>query len=90
MIDDSTKLAKFQITYIFLFTQEWLVLTPRDKMPQPEKEFFPRPPKREDGSYIYDRVPGYAGQTPTGPGSGHHHHPQMLYKKRAYEEAPQR
>ena len=35
---------------------------------------------------------GYAGQTPVGPSSGHHHHhhPQMLYKKRAYEEAPQR
>ena len=66
------------------------MLTPRDKMPQPEKEFFPRPPKREDGSYIYERVPGYAGQTPTVPASGHHHHPQMLYKKRAYEEAPQR
>ena len=37
--------------------QEWLVLTPRDQMPRPEKEFFPRPPKRDDGSYIYDRVP---------------------------------
>ena len=72
------------------FIQEWLLLTPRDKMPQPEKEFFPRPPKREDGSYIYERVPGYAGQTPTAAGTGHHHHPQMLYKKRAYEEAPQR
>ena len=34
------------------------MLTPRDKMPQPEKEFFPRPPKREDGSYIYDLQSG--------------------------------
>lgn len=26
--------------------QDWLVLTPKDKIPKPEKEFFPRPPKR--------------------------------------------
>ena len=37
--------------------QEWLVLTPKDKIPKPEKEAYPRPPKRPDGSYIYDRVP---------------------------------
>ncbi len=37
--------------------QEWLVLTPRDQLPKPEKEFFPRPPKKSDGSYIYERVP---------------------------------
>ena len=35
------------------------MLTPRESRPQPEKEYFPRPPKREDGSYIYDRVPDY-------------------------------
>ena len=34
---------------------EWLVLTPRDQLPQPEKEAWPRPEKRPDGSYIYDR-----------------------------------
>ena len=38
-------------------TQEWLILTPKDKIPKPEKEAFPRPPKRPDGSYIYERVP---------------------------------
>jgi len=36
--------------------QEWLVLTPKNKMAKPEKEFFPRPAKRADGSYIYERV----------------------------------
>ena len=34
---------------------EWLVLTPRDQLPQPDKEAWPRPEKRPDGSYIYDR-----------------------------------
>ncbi len=62
--------------------QEWLVLTPKSKLPKPKKEAFPRPPKRDDGSYIYERVPGYQPTTP----ASSHHHPQMLYKKRAYEE----
>lgn len=39
--------------------KEWLIPTPLDNRPQIEKELFPRPPKREDGSYIYDRVPEY-------------------------------
>jgi hypothetical protein len=26
-------------------------------MPKPEIEFFPRPAKFTDGSYIYDRIP---------------------------------
>ena len=34
---------------------QWLVLTPRDQLPKPEKEAWPRPEKRSDGSYIYDR-----------------------------------
>jgi len=45
-----------------LNTQEWLMLTPLDNDDRPthtEKELFPRPPKREDGSYVYDRVPDY-------------------------------
>ncbi len=61
--------------------QEWLVLTPKDKMPRPEREAFPRPQKRPDGSYIYERVPSGTGSTGSAP-----NHPQMLYKKRAYEE----
>ena len=38
------------------------MLTPLDdddRPPHTEKELFPRPPKREDGSYVYDRVPDY-------------------------------
>lgn len=36
---------------------EWLKLTPRDQMPQPEKVAFPKPPKGPDGSLIYERIP---------------------------------
>lgn len=36
---------------------EWLKLTPKDKMPQPEKVAFPKPPKAADGSLLYERVP---------------------------------
>jgi len=31
--------------------QDWLKLTPKDKMPKPEVEAFPRPAKRP-GNYI--------------------------------------
>ncbi len=77
-----------------LDVQEWLVLTPRDKIPKPAVEFFPRPAKRPDGSYIYERVPptvqavksvvlasGVPADRYTGPQS-------QLFKKRAYEEKP--
>ncbi|ALC47524.1 MTA1-like [Drosophila busckii] len=36
---------------------EWLVLTPKDKMPQPVSVSFPKPPKAADGSLVYERVP---------------------------------
>ncbi|XP_064552650.1 metastasis-associated protein MTA3 isoform X2 [Drosophila montana] len=36
---------------------EWLVLTPKDKMPQPIVVSFPKPPKAPDGSLLYERVP---------------------------------
>ncbi|KAH8273144.1 hypothetical protein KR018_006418, partial [Drosophila ironensis] len=36
---------------------EWLVLTPKDKMPQPTVVSFPKPPKAADGSLVYERVP---------------------------------
>jgi hypothetical protein len=77
-----------------LSEQEWLVLTPKDKIPKPEIEFFPRPAKRPDGGYIYDRIPptvqavkavvlasGVPADRYTGPQS-------QLFKKRAYEEKP--
>ncbi|CAG7833924.1 unnamed protein product [Allacma fusca] len=38
-------------------TPEWLVLTDKSKLPQPEKVAFPKPPKGPDGSLIYERVP---------------------------------
>lgn len=70
--------------------QEWLILTPKDQIPKPEKEFFPRPPKRPDGSYIYERVPPTAAAVSAAatvtaitaqPA-------QLLYKKRTYEDRP--
>ncbi|XP_017082220.1 metastasis-associated protein MTA3 isoform X2 [Drosophila eugracilis] len=36
---------------------EWLILTPKDKMPLPAVVSFPKPPKAPDGSLVYDRVP---------------------------------
>lgn len=36
---------------------DWLVLTPKDKMPLPDKVSFPKPPKAADGSLIYERIP---------------------------------
>lgn len=35
----------------------WLILTPKDKLPQPEKVAFPKPPKAADGSLMYERIP---------------------------------
>ncbi|XP_040569391.1 metastasis-associated protein MTA3 [Lepeophtheirus salmonis] len=58
--------------------QEWLILTPRSQLPRPVRESFPRPNKRSDGSYIYDRVPSSYQSTPN--------HNAILYKKRAYDE----
>merc|ERR1719266_2608136 len=66
--------------------QEWLVLTPKDKIPKPEKEAYPRPPKRPDGSYIYDRVPPTAAAVSAS--SITQQPAQMLYKKRTYEDRP--
>ena len=71
------------------------------------QEFYPRPPKRADGSYIYERVAPtvaatnaaiaaaerFAGSAtggasaPSGSSTAAGAQaPQMLYKKRAYEE----
>lgn len=36
---------------------EWLILTPKDKLPKPDVVSFPKPPKASDGSLLYDRVP---------------------------------
>lgn len=60
--------------------QEWLILD--NKRAAPAKEAFPRPAKRTDGSYIYERIPNHGGEAPA-PGRQ-----QMLYKKRPYDEKP--
>lgn len=36
---------------------EWLILTPKDKLPQPDKVAYPKPPKAADGSLMYERIP---------------------------------
>ncbi|CAG9859444.1 unnamed protein product [Phyllotreta striolata] len=36
---------------------QWLILTPRDMIPQPDRVAFPKPPKAPDGSLMYERVP---------------------------------
>lgn len=36
---------------------EWLILTPKDKMPKPDVVAFPKPPKAPDGSLMYERIP---------------------------------
>ena len=40
-----------------LLANEWLILTPKENMPKPEKVAFPKPPKAPDGSLMYDRIP---------------------------------
>ncbi|XP_048486099.1 metastasis-associated protein MTA3 isoform X4 [Plutella xylostella] len=35
---------------------EWLVLTPKDRMPTPAHVAYPKPPKAPDGSLMYERV----------------------------------
>lgn len=36
---------------------DWLILTPKENMPKPEKVSFPKPPKAPDGSLMYERIP---------------------------------
>ncbi|XP_053691511.1 metastasis-associated protein MTA1 [Sabethes cyaneus] len=36
---------------------DWLILTPKDKMPKPDVVAFPKPPKAPDGSLLYERIP---------------------------------
>lgn len=59
---------------------DWVVID--NKHTPPDKEAFPKPEMRPDGSYIYDRIPSVGGD---GVNSNRH---QMLYKKRAYDERP--
>jgi len=69
--------------------QDWLVLRPENRK-DPDIEAFPRPEKRSDGSYIYDKVPNVPGadvESTAGASIGVNRQ-QMFYKKRAYEERP--
>lgn len=44
---------------------EWLILTPKDKMPKPDTVAFPKPPKAADGSLIYERIPNKGEPEPS-------------------------
>jgi hypothetical protein len=39
-----------------LSPQEWLNLTPRDELPKPETEAFPRPPKRPGADLQFQNI----------------------------------
>ena len=67
-----------------LKTQDWLVLRPENRK-LPDIEAFPRPEKRSDGSYIYEKVPNVPGADVDSTSIGVNRQ-QMFYKKRAYEE----
>ena len=71
------------LNFLHFQVQEWLIIN--NKRTPPEKEFFPKPEQRTDGSYIYERIPSVGGDNNSNSPSGRQ---QMLYKKRAYEEKP--
>lgn len=62
---------------------EWLILTPKDKIPKPEVMMFPKPPKAPDGSLIYERIPNKMDVTERVPINAQQ---QPTLKKRHYEE----
>jgi len=74
--------------------QEWLILTSPDSRVLPDVESFPRPAKRQDGSYIYEKIPSAGDDDDVSvigtaaSGSVGVNRQQMFYKKRAYEEKP--
>ncbi|CAH2002870.1 unnamed protein product [Acanthoscelides obtectus] len=45
-------------------TPQWLILTERGNLPQPERVAFPKPPKAPDGSLMYERVPNKVPEVP--------------------------
>jgi hypothetical protein len=68
--------------------QAWLVLTPKEDMPKPEKEAFPRPKKRADGSYIYEPVISRAAGAAAAVG-GASSAPQMLFRRQQHRGQPE-
>uniref|UniRef100_A0A336LBQ9 CSON006420 protein n=1 Tax=Culicoides sonorensis TaxID=179676 RepID=A0A336LBQ9_CULSO len=69
-------------------SSEWLILTPKDKMPKPEIMMFPKPPKAPDGSLIYDRIPNKMDVTERVPINAQHQ-PNSL-KKHPTQPPPKR
>ncbi|XP_049532064.1 metastasis-associated protein MTA1 [Anopheles darlingi] len=57
---------------------DWLLLTPKDRMPKPDVVAFPKPPKAPDGTLLYERIPNKCddvtlqspSSTPGGVGGG--------------------
>ena len=76
---NTTEIVK-KLGQLELDEQEWLVLTPKDKLPQPKVFSFPRPKQRADGSFIFV-APDSVSVSPCPDGKR-----AMLYKKRAYED----
>ena len=76
---NTTEIVK-KLGQLELDEQEWLVLTPKDKLPQPKVFFFPRPKQRADGSFIFV-APDSVSVSPCPV-----QRQSMLYKKRAYED----
>ncbi|XP_056648373.1 metastasis-associated protein MTA3 isoform X2 [Diorhabda sublineata] len=60
---------------------QWLILTAKEQLPQPDRVAFPKPPKAPDGSLLYEKVPNKpeADKIPLNNMS-----PSL--KRRAYEE----
>jgi hypothetical protein len=61
-------------------------LTPKDQLPKPEVEFFPRPAKCTDGSYIYERIPPSAQATAAANEPRYSGPQTQIFKKRSYQE----
>ncbi|XP_060805171.1 metastasis-associated protein MTA3 isoform X1 [Amyelois transitella] len=61
---------------------DWLLLTPKDRMPAPKHVAFPKPPKAPDGSLMYERVSsrGEAESLRASPA------PAPTLKRRAYDD----
>ncbi|XP_037029034.1 metastasis-associated protein MTA3 isoform X2 [Bradysia coprophila] len=66
---------------------DWLILTPKDKMPIPDKVWFPKPPKAPDGSLMYERIPNKPEpEKPPLPVLNTNANSSPLLKKRPFEE----
>ncbi|CAL8111643.1 unnamed protein product [Orchesella dallaii] len=62
-------------------TPEWLILTEKSKLPQPDVVAFPKPPKGPDGTLLYERVPDKVVAVVVNNLS-----PSSVVKKRSFED----